>query len=304
MDLLRDMKLFVTVAKAKSFIGAAKSLGMPVSSLSRRISELEASIGVQLFSRSTRKLELTEAGTAYFLRCNEIVEAAETAHEALRQLVDKPQGTLRVSATADFATVFLSPLFVKFAQIYPDVRFEFDLSPRQVDLIAEGFDVAIRVGELPDSSLTARRIAESRLGLFAAREHLDRAGRPRIPADLARHDCIRILKPGQTTTTWTLFRGDERVEVEVHGRFAINNIRLILQLTADGMGIGAIDETMALADLEAGRIERVLPAWRFERRPIWALTPSRLVPAKTRLFLDCLSEHIVGAQERVARLPS
>jgi DNA-binding transcriptional LysR family regulator len=258
MELLRDIAIFAAVAKAKSFSQAAVALGMPVSSVSRRVSEMEQSLGLQLLKRSTRRVELTDAGAAYFEKCEAIVQAAESAHGELKAEVEKPRGHLRVSASSDFANVFLAPLFVDFARRYPDISFDFDLSPRWVDLVAERFDVAIRIGSLPDSTLTARRIADCETALFASDDYLHRHGRPARPSDLARHECIRVLRPHESRTVWTLTRGDEQAEVKVSGRFCANNISLILSFALRGLGIAAVDVTMAEAPLAEGRLRRVL----------------------------------------------
>src|SRR5580765_7914821 len=156
MISLDDMALFVEVVKAKGFIRAAKSIGMPSSTLSRRISGLEKSIGLRLLNRTTRRVELTEAGRIYFERCKRIVEEAALAHEQLGDMVVNPSGVLRVSLPVDFANVYLTELIVEFARAFPGIRFEFDLTPRVVDLVAEPFDIAIRMGEPVDSALIAR----------------------------------------------------------------------------------------------------------------------------------------------------
>ncbi len=293
VDLLRDMAVFVAVARAKSFSRAAPALGMPVSSVSRRVSELEGRLGVPLFTRTTRQVQLTEAGAEYFERCRSILDAAEIAHEGLRGHADKPRGHLRVSVTPDFAMVFLTPLFAEFARRYPDISFDFDLSPRWVDLVGEGFDVAIRIGALPETStLTVRKLVSVETSVYAADAYLARAGEPREPADLEEHDCIRILRPHDTKAVWRLTRGSDELAVTVKGRFATNNPRLMLRLAVLGMGVAVVDDFMARTDLESGALRRLLPEWRVPPVPIYAITPSRRLPAKTRLFLDCLVAHL------------
>ena len=160
MDMLREMSLFVEVAKAMSFKRAAEASGVPNSSLSRRIADLERAVGVRLFNRTTRSIELTEAGALYYARCREIVEAARIAHEQLGDLAEKPRGRLRVSTTAEFARLFLGPLLAEYTVRYPEVLVEMDLGPNKVDLIAQNFDLALRIGPQPDSGL-----------IFAAARH-------------------------------------------------------------------------------------------------------------------------------------
>ena len=288
MELLRDMALFVEVAKAKSFTRAAEVLKMPISSLSRRIAELERAIGLQLLIRTTRRIELTEAGAIYFARAQHIVEAAQIAHEQLRDLSEAPRGHLRVSMPVNFGTFFLAPLIAEFAERYPEVTFDLDLSPRRVDLLSENFDLAIRVGALPDSTLVVRRLALVPSCLYASPGYLDRFGEPTHPSDLPSHSCIQMLHTHKVSA-WRLNRGKESVELEIKGRFAVNNISMVQRLIILGIGIGAIDATIAREDLHSGRIRSVLPEWSLAPVPIFALTATRLLPAKTRVFIDFLA---------------
>jgi DNA-binding transcriptional LysR family regulator len=294
IELLPDMALFVAVASARNLSRAARALAMPVSSLSRRMTALEARVGVQLLRRSTRAIELTEAGAEYAARCRAIVEAAEVAHDQLRGHQLTPRGTLRVSTTPDLADVFLSPLFAEFARRYPELSFEFDLSPRAIDLVAEGFDVAVRVGALRDSSLTARKLGSLTSRLYAAPSYIARMGQPADPDDLARHECVRLARNGEAVDVWRLTREGRSVEAPIGGRFVANNMRLQLRLATLGMGVAAVDVTLARDDLAAGRIVPVLDGWSLAPVPVYALTSSKLVPARTRLFLDCLADHLRG----------
>lgn len=165
LEFLNDMALFVEVVKARSFRRAAEALGMPNSTLSRRISGLEKEIGL---SRTTRKIELTEAGQLYFDRCKRIVDEARLAHEQLGEMLARPSGVLRASLPVDFANIYLAPLIAEFARLYPGISFEFDLNPRQVDLVSEPVDVVIRMGESASSNLIARKLASLRRCLYAS----------------------------------------------------------------------------------------------------------------------------------------
>lgn len=195
MDLLNDMALFVEVARAMSFRRAAEALGMPNSTLSRRVSALEKAIGLRLMHRTTRRLELTEAGQLYYERCKRIVEEARLAHEQLGELLAQPSGVLRASLPVDFANSTLAPLIAEFARRHPGIRFEFDLTPRRVDLVSEPFDVAIRMGASQDSTLVARLLATLDTHLYASPAYVSRVGPPRQPADLARHEGL-LFKAG------------------------------------------------------------------------------------------------------------
>ena len=175
LEVLPDMVLFVAVAKAESFTRAARALAMPVSTVSRRLGEMETRLGVQLLTRTTRQVVLTDIGAIYFERCRAIVDAAEAAQAELQGQSAVPRGRLRISATADFALTYLTPVFEEFATRFPEVSFELDLTPRSVDLVAENFDVAIRMGQLPDSQLVARKLGASARGLYASPAYLAQA---------------------------------------------------------------------------------------------------------------------------------
>ena len=298
MDYLREMALFVEVAKAKSFRKAAAASGVPTSSLSRRIADLEAGVGVRLFSRTTRSVDLTEAGAAYFARCRDIVEAARVAHEELHDLVERPRGLLRVSATPDFARLFLGDLATDYAARYPEVTLELDLSPTRVDLIAHNVDLALRIGAMPDSGLIARRIGILRTALFASPAYLQRHGVPDTPADLANH-CVVPNQNIPEPNVWTLSNGERSETVGVTGRIRCNNFGFMRQLAVRDHGIATLHEPMVEADERAGRLKRVLPEWWMLETPAIALTSTRLLPAKTRLFLDMIDQRVAPELKRL-----
>ncbi|SFB45786.1 LysR family transcriptional regulator [Azotobacter beijerinckii] len=293
MELLNDMALFVEVVKARSFRRAAEAMGMPNSTLSRRISGLEKAIGLRLLHRTTRKIELTEAGQLYFERCKRIVEEARLAHEQLGEMLAQPSGTLRASLPVDFATIYLAPLIAEFARRYPGISFEFDLTPRQVDLVSEPVDVVIRMGEPASSNLIARKLTSLRRNLYASPRYLELFGEPGHPTDLARHECLRL----RTTNAdrWTLSSGNERVEVEVGGRFQLNSVGMIRRLARLDLGIAVLAEGIAADDLASGKLRRVLPEWHAQPIPVYALTETRLLPAKTQRFIEFLREQLEDA---------
>lgn len=288
MELLNDMALFVEVVKARGFRRAADVTGIPNSTLSRRISDLEKAVGLRLLHRTTRRIELTEAGQIYFERCRRIVDEARLAHEQLGQMLAQPSGVLRASLPVDFAAIFLAPLIAEFAALYPGIRFDFDLTPRKVDLVAEPFDVAIRIGEPEDSSLIARRLATLRGELFVSPRYLERAGTPATPEDLAQHECIGFPKAGK----WTLHHADETRQVAVGGRFVLNNVGMIRQLALLDQGIILMPREVVREDLDAGRLLPILPGWQGSALPIYALTETRLLPAKTQRFIGFLQERL------------
>jgi DNA-binding transcriptional LysR family regulator len=288
MELLNDMALFVEVAQLRSFRGAADATGVPSSTLSRRISALEAAIGLRLLHRTTRKVELTEAGQIYFARCRRIVDEARLAHAQLGELLAQPSGVLRASLPVDFATLYLAPLVAEFARRYPGIRFDFDLTPRRVDLVAEPFDVAIRMGALKDSGLIARLLARLAVQAYASPRYLELAGEPVHPADLAQHACLGFPKAGP----WTLHRDLDTVEVEVGGRFGVNSVGMLRRLATLDQGVILLPVEIAAADVAAGRLRRVLPQWQGNPIPVYALTETRLLPAKTQRFIEFLQEQL------------
>ncbi|WP_131108729.1 LysR family transcriptional regulator [Pseudomonas sp. Sample_10] len=290
MDFLNDMALFVEVVKARSFTRAAETLGIPNSTLSRRISELEKGIGLRLLHRTTRKIEPTEAGQLYFERCKRIVDEARLAHEQLGEILARPSGLLRASLPVDFATVYLAPLIAEFSQIYPGINFEFDLSPRQVDLITDPVDVVIRMGEPANSNLIARKLASLRRGLYASPRYLEISGEPGHPSELVNHECLRLR--GQGAGRWTLSCSSERLDVDVGGRFELNSVGMLRRLASLNLGVALLPEGIAAQDVSDGKLRKVLPQWQALPVSVYALTETRLLPAKTQRFIEFLRDKL------------
>jgi DNA-binding transcriptional LysR family regulator len=288
VELLNDMALFVEVVKAMSFRRAAEAMGMPNSTLSRRITALEKAIGLRLLHRTTRKIELTEAGQLYFERCKRIVDEARLAHEQLGEMLAQPSGVLRASLPVDFANIYLAPLLAEFARRYPGMTFEFDLTPRRVDLVSEPFDVAIRMGKPKDSNLIARQLASLPCYLYASPRYLELFGEPCHPSDLAQHECLCFPK-GEL---WTLHRAQETVEMTVGGRFVLNSVGMTRRLATLDQGVTIQPEEIVADDLASGRLRRVLPEWQSTPIPVYAMTETRLLPAKTQRFIEFLRENL------------
>lgn len=308
MQLLRDIELFVEVVHARSFSKAAQRLAMPTSTLSRRISEMERQLGLRLLNRTTRKVDVTEAGATYFARCAHLIDEARVAHENLSESSLVPQGTLRLASTPDFAALYLPDVLVAFAQAHPAVQVELDLSSRHIDLSSEMVDAALRVGEQPDSGLVSRRIGQLQHQLFAAPGYLRAHGHPRDPADLAAHAGIRIRAGttgtpasgavpsnpspiGRTApcTTWRLLGpAGERQTVTAPSRFTAGSMAMARELALRAAGVAALDMRAAQGDVQAGRLAPVLPGWRLEPVPLYLVTASRLMPARVRAFAQML----------------
>lgn len=293
MDIqLNDIALFVEVAKRKNFSHAAEALGIPTSTLSRRVTELERGIGMRLLNRSTRRIDLTEAGAVYFERCRHIVEEARVAHEQLQDMAAQPKGRLRISMPTSLAQLFLPVVIREFRAQYPDIECDFDLSMRPIDPISNPYDLVLRFGQQPDSSLIARQIVLMTQHLYASPAYLERYGEPRTPSDLSHHECLR---PAMTDVMsyWVLHSGEKVERVQVSGRLAANNVGMLGRLASQGLGITPllVFEAMERAITQSGLV-RVLPDWALTPLPLFALLPSRMIPAKTRAFLDFIQPRL------------
>ena len=286
-----DLLIFARVAEAGSFSRAAERLGLPKSTVSRRISVLEEKLGERLMQRTTRRLTLTEFGHGLLEHARQVADEVDAvvAFAAFRQA--RPSGRLRVSMPADFAHLLLVDMLAAFVAVHPGVALELDLSPRRVDLLGENFDIALRMGDLPDDALlVARRIAILPHGLYAAPAYLAEHGDPAAPQELAEHNALRLLGPSGEAATWTLSRGSERWEGVPVGRMAANSPELLIGLALAGAGIAAVPDDFAAPHVRRGELRRVLLDWNLPAITAWAVFPGRrLMPAKTRAFLDMLA---------------
>lgn len=289
MQLLRDIALFVEVVNTRSFTRAAQHLQIPASTLSRRISGLEKQIGLRLLNRTTRTVDVTEAGAAYYAKCAHLVDEARVAHEDLLANNSQAKGTLRLSCSADFANHYLPEVLTQFTQRYPQVGVELDLTSRVVDLVAENLDAALRFGSLSDSGLVARTMAHIQPLLVASPAYLRNAPALARPEQLAQHMCIR-MNARESGSRWKLHKkstGEIKV-IPVQGRFAIASVALNKKLALQGAGIAVIDQALVQDDLQNGQLVHVLPQWALSPVDLHLLTPSRLMPARVRLFGEML----------------
>jgi DNA-binding transcriptional LysR family regulator len=241
MASLDDMALFVAVARAASFTRASARLGMPGATLSRRISAMEKRLGVRLFDRTTRRVELTDAARRYLERCAHLVDEAGLAEQSLRESASAPTGHLRVSMPVDLGLYWVGPLLPEFARQHTGITLDVDLSSRVVDLIGEHVDVALRLGAVKGERLVVRRLGGVKQALFAAPAYLDRRGRPSHPSDLAEHDCLHLGSAARATR-WRLVDGEQICEVAVSGRIALNSVGLMRTLAERGLGIAMLSE--------------------------------------------------------------
>ncbi|MGZ8287554.1 MAG: LysR family transcriptional regulator [Telluria sp.] len=298
-----DLLLFARIVEAGSFSQAAERVQLPKSTVSRRISLLEAKLGERLLQRTTRKLMLTEFGASLLEHAQKVVEEVEAAGALAQHRQVAPSGRLRISAPGDFANIGLTGVMTEFMKRYPAVTLELDLSPRRVDLVSENFDIAIRMGDLPeDSTLHARRVVLERTGLYAAPDYIARRGMPQHPDELEGHDLLTLLARGGGAKPWVLTRGKATWEKALPARMTANSPDLLARMAFAGAGIAASSDLFAGPYEERGELVRVLPDWRLPVATGWAVFPGRrLMPAKTRAFLDMM-EAMCCEEERKRQL--
>lgn len=285
-----DLMLFARIVEAGSFSLAAQRAELPKSTVSRRISQLEERLGEKLLQRTTRKLVLTEFGSSLLDHARRVVDEVEAAQAMAQHRQNEPMGKLRISMPGDFANLGLSQVIATFMERYPQVALELDLSPRRVDLLAENFDIAIRMGELPDdSSLAARRIVLERMRLCASPAYVQRRGMPDHPEDLPGHDLLCLLRRTGGPVPWVLTRDKVSWSREVAARLTANSPDLLVRMALAGGGIAATSELFSGPYLASGELVAVLPEWNLPEVTGWAVFPGRrLMPAKTRAFLDLM----------------
>jgi DNA-binding transcriptional LysR family regulator len=298
-----DLLLFARIVEYGSFSAAAERVGQPKSTVSRRLSLLEARLGERLLQRTTRRLVLTEFGASLLEHARKVTEEVEAAGALAQHRQQAPSGLLRVSMPGDFANHTMGALMARFMEKYPAISLEIDLSPRRVDLVAEGFDLAIRMGTLPDdSTLAARAVAVSKPALYASPAYTALRGLPEHPDDLFKHDLLSLPPKLNGMTRWKLTRGKTEWERELPARMIANSPELLVRMACTGIGIAASTELFAQSFLESGQLVRVLPEWSFPTVTGWAVFPGRrLMPAKTRVFLDMLE--MLGEQAGAGRAP-
>jgi DNA-binding transcriptional LysR family regulator len=290
-----DLRLFVTTVSTGSLTEAARHLHVPKSSASRSIARLEEAVGISLLYRSTRKLMLTEAGSQLLDHATAILERWGEARSGLEELRKTPYGTLKVSAPVNPGQFLIAPLLGRFLERYPEVDVRLTLTGEAIDPLTGAVDIAIRTGELKDSSLLARRLGVAHLGLYASTEYLEAKGTPRAPQDLAGHTLVDIAERGDT---WDLTSSKQQVvNVPVHCRLLVNDTTIIRTVVLSGFAMGWLPTYMAEAEVNNGQIKRVLTDWSRGARKVHALFAShRLISPKVRAFVDFMAENLVFPQ--------
>lgn len=284
MDL-NETAVFVRVVQAGSFSGAARQLGLPTSTVSTRVSRLEKRLKVTLLQRTTRRLQLTEAGRIYFEHASRGLSHMLDAEVAVTEATGEPQGLLRVAAPADIGDRLLSEIIDEMCRRYPKVSMEMVLGDRRVDLVAEGVDAAIRAGTLEDSTLVAKNVGVARWALFTSPVYLQCVASIDSPQALRQHKCLQFTPLGQET--WTLVGKRSSVTVPLSGQVLVNHVGVIHSMVLDGSGIALLPFHLCKEDCASGRLIHILPEWSAKSAPLHIVYPrQRFMPPKLRGFID------------------
>ena len=293
---LKDLYYFVQAVDRGGFAAAGRSMGVPKSTLSHRVQQLEASLGVRLVNRTSRRFGMTEVGRSFYENALATLRQAELTEATIRQHQSEPSGVVSITTPVAIAQFALRDLLPAFLARHPKVRIVQHATDVQLDIVAEGFDLALRGHSrpLPNSTLVQRKIADVPWLLFAGPGYLDRAGYPRAPGDLAAHDVIAMGR--ESSTSWTLHRGQDAVAITFAPRFMSNDMVALKEAACAGLGVVALPAYVCRPDVDAGRLRQVLPGWLAVASSITALVPQRkgLLPA-VRALLDYLVEEFPQA---------
>jgi LysR family transcriptional regulator, transcriptional activator for dmlA len=303
VDAASELTFFVLLAKHANLSATARALDITPPAATKRLALLEQRLGVRLVNRTTRRVSLTSEGEIYLAHATRILAEIREMDELVASSRAAPRGLLRVNATLGFGRTTIAPLMSEFAQRYPEVEVQLQLTDRPIDLVEEGFDLAIRFGELPDTRLSARRIMSNRRFLCASPAYLLQHGHPQTLADLPRHRCIIHRQNDDAYGIWRFTRNRKTEVVKVHGTLSSNDGDIVLGWALDGHGILIRSEWDLAKHLETGRLQRVLPAFTLPPADLFLYYPSRRhLSARVRTFIDFLVAGIGrgtgGAQPR------
>jgi DNA-binding transcriptional LysR family regulator len=296
MDRFDEINAFAAVADARSFTQGARRLGVSSAQVSKLVARLENRLGARLLNRTTRDVSLTDTGRAYLERAKNLLEDFEALEGSVRDQ-SGPRGLLKISAPFSFGTTQLTPALLDFAAAYPEVSLDVTSTDRMVNLVEEGFDVAVRIGQLPDSSVIARKLAAVRLVTCASPGYLQAAGAPATPQDLARHEAI-IDTNAREPMVWAYGAQNDLLEVRVHGRLRFGGADACVAAARRGLGVVRTPAFAAADDLRAGRLTPLLCAYEPQTIHVHAVYPhARHLAAKVRAFVDFLAERYAGEPE-------
>jgi len=291
LDKFQEMSSFIAVVDAGSFVGAAEAIGLSKAAVSRHVAELEQRLGARLLHRTTRRLSLTDDGQLFYARAKEMLASVDEAESEISSRSGEPSGMLRINAPLTFGVMHLAPLWGRFAQLYPKVSLDIELSDRVVDLVEEGYDLAVRITNLANSQLVSRQLATTRMVACASPQYLAQHGTPADPGELAQHEVISYSYFA-TRNEWTFTAPDgSQVAVRTHARIHANNGDTCRAVALDHQGIVLQPDFIVADDLRRGALVELLPTWRTMTLGIHAVYPSRKhLPIKTRRLVDFLVE--------------
>ncbi len=289
-QLLVDLILFIAIVEQKSFTSAASHFGMTKSVVSKHLTRLEKSLGVQLLRRSTRKLSLTEAGQALYQRCAHVKTDLEEAEQAALNTHDTPNGTLRVNCTFSFGHLHLVPAIADFMTLYPQIKIELFLGSHYDDLIEHGLDLGIRTGKLADSNLIARRLTTRKMRVCASPAYLKKYGKPEVPQDLYQHNCLLYLN-SPTGDEWHFSNKKEPILINIKRNFASNSSQSLEAAAVAGIGIVLLPGYMMSKHIKQGKLISILDEYCPTNIAIHAVYPAtRHLATKVRVFIDFITE--------------
>lgn len=292
MEKLADMGIFAKVVETQGFSSAAQSLNMSKSNVSRRISELEERLGIRLLQRTTRKMGLTDSGHVFYQHCARVLAEAEQAEAAINQIQSAPRGLLKVSLPETFGRFFVMPLIPEFMRRYPEIRIKLAITNRAVDIIEEGFDVAIRKGVIKDTTLIAVQLGQSQQQLYASPSYIEEFGRPLLPEDLKDHFCLATEDENGRTPIKLLSKDSSKV-ISITPRLIVNDHGMLHKMVTEGLGVSLVPGFLVRENLKDGTLVRIMDEWVGPSVPFNAVYPSyKGIAPNTRAFLDFIREKL------------
>lgn len=294
MESFGAYPVFVTVIETGGFSPAAKKLGISKSAVSKRITQLEEHLGVKLLHRTTRKLSLTEAGEHFYQHARIASQAAQDAEDAVAQLQGVPQGRLRISIPMSFGRLYVAPVIPEFLRRYPKINLELVMDDEFTDLIGSGFDMALRLGDLKDSTLVARKLTHLKNVLCAAPSYIEEFGMPKRLEELKQHNCL-AFSYSQDVREWYFIKDNTTRAIEISGNYQVNNSEALREAMIQGVGIGRLPTFAANPEIQEGRLVKLFPEYEMPGKIMYAVYPERqFLPAKVRAFMDFMSEKFGG----------
>jgi len=291
MDKLTSMRVFCRVVARENFSQAARDLHISPAMVTKHIASLEEQLNIRLLNRTTRTVSTTEAGERYYLIARNMLADLEDAESSLAELGSRPTGTLKLTAPIDFGVLSLAPAIARYLSLYPEVKIDISYQDKRVNLVEEGFDLAIRIGNLSDSTLVAQRIMPQRMLCCAAPAYLAVQGTPEVPTDLRKHSCLTYTYSA-TNNEWLFRKDGHSTAVRISGRLNANNGRAIVAAAIEGVGIVIKPEFMLQEALENGSLVQILEDYEIPSSTVYAVYPHRqYLPAKMSSFIDFLKEY-------------